>query len=90
MKGKSLSRVQLLAIPWTVAHQAPPSMGVSRQEYWSRVPLPSPKVYLVYLVTTKKKKKEVLVEKMHNLKSENYALLDGQNLGHKSWAQYLR
>ena len=38
---KSLSRVWLLAIPWTVAHQAPPSMGFSRQEYWSGVPLPS-------------------------------------------------
>ena len=37
LKGKSLSRVQLLAIPWTAAHQAPPSMGFSRQEYWSGV-----------------------------------------------------
>ena len=42
MKVKSLSRVQLLATPWTVAYQAPPSMGFSRQEYWSGVPLPSP------------------------------------------------
>ena len=42
VKEKSLSRVQLLATPWTVAHQAPPSMGFSRQEYWSGVPLPSP------------------------------------------------
>ena len=42
MKVKSLSRVRLLATPWTVAHQAPPSMGFSRQEYWSGVPLPSP------------------------------------------------
>ena len=41
MKVKSLSRVQLLATPWTVAHQAAPSMGFSRQEYWSGVPLPS-------------------------------------------------
>ena len=37
---KLLSRVQLFAIPWTVAYQAPPSMGFSRQEYWSRVPSP--------------------------------------------------
>ena len=37
-----LSRVRLLATPWTAAHQAPPSMGFSRQEYWSGVPLPSP------------------------------------------------
>ena len=41
-KVKSLSRVRLLATPWTAAHQAPPSMGFSRQEYWSGVPLPSP------------------------------------------------
>ena len=39
---KSLSRVRLLETPWTSAHQAPPSMGFSRQEYWSGVPLPSP------------------------------------------------
>ena len=37
---KSLSRVRLLATPWTAAHQAPPSMGFSRQEHWSGVPLP--------------------------------------------------
>ena len=42
VKGKSLSRVRLLATPWTAAHQASPSMGFSRQEYWSGVPLPSP------------------------------------------------
>ena len=41
VKVKSLSRVWLLAIPWTAAHQAPLSMGFSRQEYWSGVPLPS-------------------------------------------------
>ena len=39
MKVKSLSRVQLFATPWTAAYQAPPSMGYSRQEYWSGVPL---------------------------------------------------
>ena len=42
MKVKSLSRVLLLATPWTAAHQAPPSMGFSKQEYWSGAPLPSP------------------------------------------------
>ena len=42
VKVKSLSGVWLLATPWTAAHQAPPSMGFSRQEYWSGVPLPSP------------------------------------------------
>ena len=50
---KSLSRVQPLA--WTAAYQAPPSMGFSRQEYWSGVPLPSPNhftyifIYCIYL-----------------------------------------
>ena len=39
---KSLSRVQLFASPRTVAYQAPPSMGFSRQEYWSGLPFPSP------------------------------------------------
>ena len=39
---KSLSSVGLSVTPWTVAYQAPPSMGFSRQEYWSGVPLPSP------------------------------------------------
>ena len=41
-KVKSLSRVRPSATPWTAAFQAPPSMGFSRQEYWSGVPLPSP------------------------------------------------
>ena len=43
VKVKSLSRVWLFTTPRTAAHQAPPSMGFSRQEYWSGVPLPSPK-----------------------------------------------
>ena len=42
VKVKSLSRVWLLATPWTAAHRAPPSMGFSRQQYLSGVPLPSP------------------------------------------------
>ena len=44
VKVKSLSRVRLFATPWTAAHQGPLSMGFSRQEYWSGVPLPSPEV----------------------------------------------
>ena len=44
VKVKSLSRVRLLATPWTAAYQASPSMRFSRQEYWSGVPLPSPRV----------------------------------------------
>ena len=42
MKVKSLSHVRPSATPWTAAYQAPPSMGFSRQEYWSGLPLPSP------------------------------------------------
>ena len=41
VKVKLLSRLQLFTTSWTVAYQAPPSMGFSRQEYWSGVPLPS-------------------------------------------------
>ena len=51
VKVKSLSCFQLLATPWTTAHQAPPSMGFSRQEYWSGVPLPSLLFYLVITIT---------------------------------------
>ena len=42
LKVKTLSHIWLLATPWTAAYQAPPSMGFSRQKYWSGVPLPSP------------------------------------------------
>ena len=47
VKVKSLSHVWLLVTPWTTAHQAPPSMGFSRQEYWSGVPLPLFKIWWV-------------------------------------------
>ena len=43
MKVKSLSHVRLFVTPWTAAHEAPPSMAFARQEYWSGVPLPSPR-----------------------------------------------
>ena len=49
VKVKSLSRVRLLATPWTAAYQARLSMGFARQEYWSGVPLPSS--YLSYMVS---------------------------------------
>ena len=42
VKLKSLRRLRLFATPWTVAYQAPPFMGFSRQEYWSGLPFPSP------------------------------------------------
>ena len=45
------SRVQFFATPWTVAHQAPLSMGFSRQEYWSRLPFPPPgPVFFFFLI----------------------------------------
>ena len=49
VKVKSLSRVRLFTTSWTAAYRAPPSMGFSRQEYWSGVPLPSPPERLFYL-----------------------------------------
>jgi len=49
LKVKSLSRVQPSATPWTAAFQAPPSMGFSRQEYWSGVPLLSPKNTVTFI-----------------------------------------
>ena len=58
MKVKSESEVaqlcQLLATPWAAAHQAPPSMGFSRQEYWSGVPLPSP-IFILWNIILKYK-----------------------------------
>ena len=42
VKVKMLSRVRLFASPWTVAYHVPPSMGFSRQDYWSGLPFPSP------------------------------------------------
>ena len=44
VKMKLLSRVRLLATPWTAAYQAPQSMGFARHEYWSGMPLPSPMI----------------------------------------------
>ena len=63
-KGKSLSRVRLFETPWTAAHQAPPSMGFSSQEYWSGVPLPSPNTVQVYHKKKKRKEKNLLIKKM--------------------------
>ena len=48
MKVKWLSRVWLFATPWTAAYEAPPSMGFSKQEYWSGLPLPSPYHWMNY------------------------------------------
>ena len=50
VKGKLLSRVRLFVTPWTAVHQAPLSMGFSRQEYWSGLPLPSPRISTIQKV----------------------------------------
>ena len=52
VKVNLLSPVWLFATPWTVAHQACPSMGFSRQEHWRGLPLPSPKYTLLYIKCT--------------------------------------
>ena len=49
---KSLSRVRPSVTPWTAALQAPPSMGFSRQEYWSGVPLPFPRICILIIYNT--------------------------------------
>ena len=51
VKVKSLIHVWPSATPWTAAYQAPPSMGFSRQEYWSEVPLPSPYICMLLLLS---------------------------------------
>ena len=56
--SKSLSRVRLLVTPWTAAYQAPPSMGFSRQEYWSGLPLPLSMSKLSYMLISLKEEKE--------------------------------
>ena len=63
MKAKSLSHVRLLATPWTTAYQAPPSMGFSRQEYWSGVPFGHwLKVITFFLPMLLNKESEVLLQ----------------------------
>ena len=67
MKVKSESEVAqscpTLATPWTAAYQAPPSMGFSRQKYWSGVPMPSPNVTHIYykIINTDRRISFVLV-----------------------------
>ena len=76
MKVKSLSHVRLVATPWTAAHQAPPSMGFFRQEYWSGVPLPSPK-YLMNEGINEEMPIFMSFCKFHNSKEKNEFTLIG-------------
>ena len=74
---KSLSHVWLLATPWTAAYQAPPSMGFSKQEYWSGVPLPSPLLpegypLIYYLGPSPKENIVLIVFILNKIKVENY------------------
>ena len=61
VKVKSLSCVRLLVTPWPAAHQAPLSMGFSRQEYWSGVPLPSPNILSRFVITFFPRSKHFLI-----------------------------
>ena len=70
VKVNSFSRVQLLVTPWTAAYQAPPSMGFSRQEYWSGVPSPSLMLYIFVF-----SKEWEIHELEHNLDMETYSEL---------------
>ena len=79
VKGKSLSRVQLLATPWTAAYQAPPSMGFSRQEYRIGVPLPSPMTNLDSLL---KSRDITLTTEVHLVKAMIFPVV---MYGCKSW-----
>ena len=69
MKVKSFSRVGLLAIPWTAAYQAPLSMGFSRQEYWSGLPLLSLATYLTNLDSILKSRNITLPTEVHLVKA---------------------
>ena len=88
VKVKSLSRVRLFATPWSAAYQAPPSMGFSRQEYWSGVPLPSPQVALV--VKRKKKKKKNPPANAGDISDESSIFGSGRSPGggHSNPPQY--
>ena len=79
VKVKLLSRVQLFATPWTAAYQAPLSMGFSRQEYWSGVPLPSPRgegrvAYKIWFRKQIKKIRFFLMESSWGRRKEQIAL----------------
>ena len=71
MYAWALTHIRLFAVPWTVAHEAPLSMGFSRQEYWSGVPLPSPKLHFCSLIIKRR-----LLTKITYLTGLEYRLPD--------------
>ena len=83
VKVKSLGRVRHLETPWTAAHQAPPSMGFSRQEYWSGVSLPSLKGTIV----TKKYECENSILLEEELKRAGCKSFGASNSGGECWGQ---
>ena len=68
VKVKSFSPVWLLATPWTAAHRAPPSIGFSRQEYWSVVPLPSPNMLPRLVIVFLTRSKRLLISRLGTVK----------------------
>ena len=79
VKVKSFSRVRLFETPWTAAYQAPPTMGFSRQEYWSGSPLPSPMTNLDSIL---KSRDITLPTKVHLVKAMNFPVV---MYGCESW-----
>ena len=83
MKVKSLSNVRLFETPWTAAYQGPPSMGFSRQEYWSGLQLPSPMEYysaikkneIMLFTTTWKDLEIVTLNEVSQAKKEKYCMV---------------
>ena len=83
VKVKSLSRVRLVATPWTAAYQTHRSMGFSRQEYWTGLPLPSPNIlrisshmfcvmcYISYLIPKKSKRTLLDIQKFKTTESRS-------------------
>ena len=82
MKVKSFSRVGLFVIPWTAAYQAPLSMGFSRQEYWSGLPLPSPATHLTNLDSILKSRDITLPTKVRLVKAMVFPVV---TYGCESW-----
>ena len=81
MKAKSLSRVRLLATPWTAAYKAPPSIGFSRQEYWSGVPLPSPSMLSRLVISFLPRSKRLLISWLQSPSASYYSKSAPLDLG---------
>ena len=84
-KVKSLSRVWLLATPWTAAHKAPPSMGFARQEYWSGIHLSKKKIQKeLHSKTRNNPNVHRLFSKMWDIHSVQYLALESTDM--KTWS----